>query len=458
MTNKNLSSQWTYIDDKGSLKLNRQSLYQYLKDNKILYVSDKHNLYKWKDGYYQKLDLKQIYSIIKSYIPVQIRIKRDWVEIGDHFLTDEPDFYESQFNQDEDIIVFNNGVVHLSSLKMTEHNPKHLVNRKLDCNYLLDADIDDAPVFADFIFGLSSHDGDEHFPSVELILEFIGAVISNVKGWRFKKMLLLVGPGNTGKSKLREFIMYLVGSKYYASIDLKRINERFGTGALFGKRLAGSGDMSYMAIQEMDKVKELTGGDTLMAEYKGKDMFSYVYDGFLLCNANRLPYFRGDRGQHVYDRMIIAECLNVIPKDMQDPMLLDKLKEEKDVIASISILRLCRAIDRGYRFTESTTMEEAKKAYRIENNSLYSFMNECCNLGEGYTKRTIFKKYYKIWCMVNNVQPERDREIDKLLFEFYGIRPRKTLGYYQYDLCIDMDKLSELDELAQGYINKTKSK
>lgn len=79
-----------------------------------------------------------------------------------------------------------------------------------------------------------------------------------------------------------------------------------------------------MEIAELDVIKQLTGGDTLMMEFKGKTGFPYVYDGFLLSNANCLPYFRGDRGMHVYNRFLIVECNNVIPKEKQDLLLLDK--------------------------------------------------------------------------------------------------------------------------------------
>ena len=40
----------------------------------------------------------------------------------------------------------------------------------------------------------------------QLLLEFIGACISNIKGWRMKKALFLVGDGNTGKSQLKSLV------------------------------------------------------------------------------------------------------------------------------------------------------------------------------------------------------------------------------------------------------------
>jgi len=439
---------WLYVNKFGQIELDRQKLYKHIKSQHIFYVTDKNCLFKYSEGYYQPLSRKQTYNIIKGYIPTEIRDKGDWVAIAEEFYTDSPDIKESDFNQDENIVVFNNGVLHLDTGQLLKHSPKYLVTRKVNGNYLPEAALDDAPVFSNFIHHLSQ-DGDEQFTVVSLVLEFIGAVLSCVKGWRFKKMLLLIGPGNTGKSKLRELVMNLIGLENCVSIDLKKINERFGTGALHGKRLAGSGDMSYMAIEEMDTVKQLTGGDTLMAEFKGKDIFSFIYDGFLLCNANQLPYFRGDRGIHVYERFLIVICNNVIPKEKRDPLLLDKLLMEKDIIASVSMRYLRDAIQRGYIFSESDSMKSAREEYIVNNNSLLAFVKEGCEIGQGTILRSQFNRMYKIWCKINNVQPERNKDIEPQLNEHLGIQSKKTGGCFKYSLCLTEEMFEVLNSATE---------
>ncbi len=88
------------------------------------------------------------------------------------------------------------------------------------------------------------------------LLEFIGAIISNVKGWRFKKLLLLVGEGNTGKTQLREFVVNLLGKCNCISMDMAKLNERFASALLWRKRLAGSGDMGFVTIDEVNTLKK----------------------------------------------------------------------------------------------------------------------------------------------------------------------------------------------------------
>ena len=101
-------------------------------------------------------------------------------------------------------------------------------------------------------------DGDKAIE--HLLLEFIGVCMSNIKGWRMKKALFLVGDGDTGKSQLKSLVERLLGKGNFIGIDLKEIEARFGTGAIYGTRLAGSSDMSFLSVDELKTFKKITGG------------------------------------------------------------------------------------------------------------------------------------------------------------------------------------------------------
>ena len=58
----------------------------------------------------------------------------------------------------------------------------------------------------------------------------------------------------------------LLGRGNFIGIDLKEIESRFGTGAVYGTRLAGSSDMSFLSVDEPKTFKKMTGGDSLFAE------------------------------------------------------------------------------------------------------------------------------------------------------------------------------------------------
>ena len=447
---KNLP-EWLYVDGTGRLCVSRQSLYKHLKANLKLKISEKGNLYLFEENIYKPITVREFKAIIKSYIPEEIRIEKDWEAVWKEFSTDKPNIRESQFNANENIVGFLNGVLKLDTGKLEKYNEKILLTRLVNCNYCPNQKLDDAPIFKEYLETLCENNQ----AHMNFLLEYMGGILSNVRGYRFKKMLLLVGSGNTGKTQIRELTMNLLGEEHCVSIDIKKINDRFGSAQLYGKRLAGSGDMSTIDIDEMNIIKNLTGGDKLNAENKGKDGFSYRYDGFLWFNTNELPHFRGDRGVHVYKRFAIIRCNNVVPEEKRDPKLLDKMMSEKDVIASVAIDMFKKAVDRGYEFSESLEMMNGVKDYQIENNSLLLFVNECCFLNvmpDEKVRRAEFNEVYKRWCAANRVLPERDREIGRQLKEFFAIEAQKTNGHFFYPLKIKIEILNEYrkgDELYE---------
>ena len=109
----------------------------------------------------------------------------------------------------------------------------------------------------------------------------MGVCLSNVKGWRMKKSPFFYGAGDTGKSQLKSLVERILGKGNFVSIDLKEMEARFGTGVIYGMRLAGSSDMSFLSIDELKTFKKVTGGDSIFAEFKFQQGFEFTYTGML---------------------------------------------------------------------------------------------------------------------------------------------------------------------------------
>ncbi len=193
--------------------------------------------------------------------------------------------------------------------------------------------------------------------------------------------------------------------------------------------------MKFARVPELDKIKELTGGDHINAEAKYQNSFSMQFRGFLWWNCNELPIIssNADTGEHVFERLLILSCLNIIPEDQRDPQLLEKMLEEKEVIVSNAVEHLKKTITNGYRFTESERTIKNREEYAISNNSLALFLTECCVIGEGRTITSLFKEKYKAWCKENNLEPERPNSITKILENDFGVIKGKSGNEY-YEL------------------------
>jgi P4 family phage/plasmid primase-like protien len=381
--------------------------------------------YVYEDGYYRLYSNDMLMGRIKQYIA---DYDEELVKMGqvsetlNHIVTDLNYVTQDDLNDNEDLINFSNGLLYVTKdeLQLFLHSPDVLSTIQIPCEWK--GAPTPTPVFDSYIRTLTN--GDKAIE--QLLLEFIGACISNVKGSRMKKSLFLVGNGDTGKSQLKSLVERLLGRENFIGIDLKDIEARFGTGAIYGTRLAGSSDMSFLSVNELKTFKMITGGDAIFAEFKGLQGFQYTYNGLLWFCMNKLPKFGGDDGQWVYDRIIVVNCPNVIPKDKQDKKLLDKMYAERDGIVYKAVKALQTVIANGYRFSETPKVIEARREYKSTNSTVISFFEECmCPWQGGTINRHCttgrIYKVYQAWCRENNNgYSKNSKEFREELAEYLG--------------------------------------
>ncbi|MBR6313109.1 MAG: hypothetical protein IKR49_00525, partial [Clostridia bacterium] len=187
---------------------------------------------------------------IKQYIAA---FDEELVKIGqvsetlNHITTDLNYVSQDDLNDNEDMINFQNGLLRVTgtTTELIPHSPDVLSTIQIPCEWKDTPS--PTPVFDAYMRTLTNGDT----ATEQLLLEFMGACISNVKGWRMKKALFLVGDGDTGKSQLKGLVERLLGRGNFIGIDLKEIEARFGTGAIYNTRLAGSSDMSFLSVDEL---------------------------------------------------------------------------------------------------------------------------------------------------------------------------------------------------------------
>ena len=363
--------------------------------------------YVYKDGVYVLYDQNMLYGAIKQFIADynESLVKMSVVkEVAQLILSDLDYLSQDNLNTNEDLINFQNGLLRVSGDNVTllPHSPKVLSTIQIPCKWS-DQEIP-TPVFDQYMDTLSNGD-----PEIkQLLLEVMGVAISNVKAWRTKKALFLVGDGNTGKSQLKSLTERLLGKGNFIGIDLSEIEARFGTGAIYGKRLVGSSDMSFMSISELKTFKRITGGDSIFCEFKGQQPFEHTFSGLLFFCMNKLPRFSGDTNRWVFDRIMVVDCPNVIPPEKQDKQLLDKMYAEREGIVQKCVKALQAVISNGYRFSEPESVNAARQQYQASNSTVISFFEECmCHWPNGsiggstITTGKIHKAFLQ-WCRENN--------------------------------------------------------
>ncbi|MBP1546179.1 MAG: hypothetical protein J6A37_06225 [Oscillospiraceae bacterium] len=377
--------------------------------------------YLYSGGVYFSVSDEEIKGIIKHYItdymPLSLKMK-DVDEVFKDLCCDNVFQSAEKLNADENIINFENGLLYLDTMELKPHTPNVLSTIQIPCKWNPYANT--SPVFSNFLNTLTNGDIEVQ----RFLMQFIGVAISNTYGYRMKSALFMVGSGNTGKSQLKSLVEKLIGERNCSPCNLKDLEERFGTAAIYGKRLIGSSDMSFMTVKELKTFKSITGGDSVPIEFKGRDSFQYVYKGLVWFCTNQLPRFGGDRGNHVYDRIICVKCDNVIPPEQQDKYLLDKMYAEREAIVYSAVLALKSVIDNSGQLSIPDRCLLEKKAYRIENSPVLSFYEECCCERKTATDNCTCAKMYEVfkaWCRDNsNYTPKKSEFRRELADTFTG--------------------------------------
>lgn len=399
------------VTAKGAEFIANPLLADYVRDN-VIYriVRDKATpgamIYVYEDGCYRLYAPDIFKGLIKGFIESYDKLLLKMSNVEETFkllMTDLAYTRIEELNADETLINFRNGLLKVTadSLELLPHTSDVLSTIQIPADW---NGVDSGtPVFDSYLSRLVGYRNDTR----ECVLEFIGAVLSNVRGWRMKKALFFVGAGDTGKSVLKTLVERFLGKGNFIGIDLQEIEARFGTSAIYSKRLAGSSDMSFVSVDELKTFKKVTGGDSLFAEFKGQPIFEFTYSGLLWFCMNRLPKFGGDDGEWVYNRIMVVDCPNQIPLSEQDKCLIEHLYEERDGIIFKAVKAFQRVVENGYRFTESQSIINARKNYVNHNSTIISFFRECIVKRDVKAKMdgcTTGKIYdvYKAWCRDNN--------------------------------------------------------
>lgn len=427
-------------------------LAQFIRENlRYIFVQDhamsSARCYVYRDGAYRLMSRTMMLGVIKQYIVDydEHLVKTHTLnEVYELLLTDNFFVSEEELNADETIINFHNGLLHLPDMKLLPHSPDVYSSIQIPCDWPGRPMV--TPVYDRYMRMLTGSNSGH----ICLLEEFSGVCLSNIKGWRMKKALFMYGPGDTGKSILKSLVEHLLGRGNFIGIDLAEIEARFGTGSIYGKRLAGSSDMSFLTVAELKTFKKCTGGDSLFAEFKGQNSFEYTFGGLLWFCMNRLPKFGGDDGQWVYDRIMQVPCVNVIPSEKQDKHLLDKLLSEREGIVYRLVTALKGVIANGYCFTEPESVKADRRRYQETNSTVITFFKDCMipvPRGEKYRYCTAMKVYaaYQGWCRDNNRGYAKSaREFKEELAAYLGVpaasltvRRREGMVYREYTLSVD---------------------
>lgn len=299
------------------------------------------------------------------------------------------------------LINLKNGRLDWKTGELYPHNENEFIITQIPVVYNPEAD---CPVFKQYLRTTLEKE------IIPLIPEIIGYCL--IPDTSFEKAIVLLGEGANGKSVFLNVLTALLGENNVSNSELQMlINNRFRAAELLGKLANISADIGNQRLENTERFKKLITGDRMTVEQKHKDPFEFNNYARLLFSANELPGSR-DRTYAFYRRWLIIPFTRTFKGENADKNLTQKLVKELSGIFNLG-LRGLKRLKKNNKFTEPQQVIEAKKKYKMQNDSVTAFINERI---EESKDNHIIKKHlyneYKKWCEEQGLKPVSHRNPD----------------------------------------------
>ena len=323
------------------------------------------------------------------------------------------------FDNDPDLLVCNNGTLHLSTRTLREHSPDDFITQRVSYDY------DPAAAAPVFEFALSCAMDQE---TVEFVQEFAGYCLT--VDTRHEIAVWFTGPPGSGKSTLAEGFQAMAGDMA-TTLGLAQIeNSRFALGDLQGKRLAISTEQPGAYMQATAILNAIISGEEVVTERKFQQPLIIRPVTKILWAMNQLPKVQS-ANDGLFRRVKIIK-FPAIPKADQDPKVKEDIQKEGAGILNWALIGLDRLRERN-GFEVSTGVEATTEAFRMTADVPQAFVNDACEYGQDYEiQSSLLYEKYKNWTLTNGHKPQSRTSVAED-WERLGLdKVRKNDGiYYQ---------------------------
>lgn len=241
---------------------------------------------------------------------------------------------------------------------------------------------------------------------INLFEEMIGSIL--IKHNRYQKGFLFYGSGSNGKSTILDLIKTFLSPPNYSTIALERVTERFITAELEHKLANIGDDVDNVIIKDTGTLKKIFAGNTIMVERKSEKPFMIEPYATHIYSCNAIPR-SFDKSDGFYRRWMIIPFNARFSSDDPDydPLIEDKITtpEALSYLLNIGIRGANRLIRQG-RFTEPQSVKDALEAYKADNSTVLSWIEDK-DLSEDYfldKPRDVTYSEFADWCKISGIK------------------------------------------------------
>lgn len=301
---------------------------------------------------------------------------------------------EYPFNNHKNLIPVKNGVYDIETGELYPHSPLYGFTYILPITFNPEADCPKIDAF----FRQVVREED-----VPLLYEIFGYCL--YLGYPIHKAFMFVGEGRNGKSTTLRLLERFLGKENVSNVPLQALDsDKFAAAQLTGKLANICADLPPHPMRHTGIFKMLTGEDSIHAQRKFKEPFSFQNHAKLIFSANKTPEVN-DNTLAFWERWIILEFPNTF-KDNPNINILDEIATDGELsgLFNRAVEALKRLLERG-KFTVSRTAEVMKEEWLKRSNSIYAFVTDMLeqDANSYEIKEAVYKAYVE-YCEEKNLR------------------------------------------------------
>ena len=400
----------------------------FMKDQHIYSVrsDDKDEMWIYDNGIYIPEAITYITEFCREVLEKDYttQLKNQVVEkIKADTYIDSQKFFE--FQENLEYIPVQNGLLNIFEQKLEKFTPEKIFFSKLPCEYKPENKCIKIKSFIADICGDHS--------DIETIRQFIGSCL--LRENRFEKMLMCIGGGRNGKTKLAELIKKFLGTENVSGLQPSSFEnpESFQTYLLHGKLVNMYMDISKQAFKNTSLLKSLTGRDTISVPRKYKTPLTFTNSCKFIFGANDLP-MSYDISSGFWQRWLLISLpyTFVYQRDkdkvaesdkhkykIRNDNIIDDICDEKELSGMLNwVLNGLKELLKTSSFSYKYTPEEVQTMWIRESDSFAAFFMDVCEYEYGYQiEKQEMKKAYVEYCKTHKIKILGDKKIKHYLEE-----------------------------------------
>ena len=310
-----------------------------------------------------------------------------------------------KFDAYDDVFAVGNGVVDLRTGILRENRPDDYVTRRGNVGY---DPMAVCPTFKKFLKSI--------FPVTSDVPDFLQVILGYCLTGRTdrQEFYILYGQGSNGKSTLTGIISKILGS--YSGILLPDSlfdvgnNRTADLSTMAGKRLGVASEAESQHKLASSQLKQLTGERTIKVRSLWQNSHEMDVKFKVVIACNKTPEFDGNDSA-MKRRIVVVPFDVVIHPDQRDPLLLDKLWDERTGILAFLVAGAQRYYRGDYRHDKPADVVSATQDYFGEFDTLGPFLDACIEKtpGQRLTYKETFEAF-EAFCHDNGKEACSKRE------------------------------------------------